>query len=625
MAENITKNKKINTGPIIDKTSTLTKLRKVWTSAKCISIQNSRNQETIKEYEAKIESWIQDKTDQTPTDKKLETAKIVQTSFENESHELNLKCLGLYAIPPLSATSFLKDLLLRNNHIRQVNFKIFTNLHSLQRLDLASNLIENIIDANLSHHQNLRILDLSLNSIRIVDNLDLSHNPMFQQLFLDCNPLISIKNLNLSHCSILRTLYIYDHNLETLENINLSNCPELKKVSLSNLDIERIGFFDFSNSNSIHTLSLNNNKLERFPEWDISSLINLKKIYLDSNKLNDLDANLRSILPRLQTLILYNNQFLEISSELLNLIAPQLEINLIGNLFSPNTVATITAIQNMPHYQGPQFQLSIHDMLTTPTDINELPKIISKWNHNPEHPLWQSIVSESNHELILAYMNLTTFLSRLYNETPREKNEKIPASVHYHIQTILETLEVIPTDKNLLSLCCSIAKEYTETCGDKLAIGLIQLSLQCQKTQSLKSGDTKTVEIVQNSLNWLNKTILFIRNINDLKIIYNEKSQSFITLKSISDEMTQHENKLIDVNQMTTSERLLIYIKRKEEGYKLTHFQIGDEVEDILMILNKLKSEGLADIDEIEMKYRTCTTLKTLAQQNAALNFLKKN
>ena len=587
-----------------------------------VSIENYRNNELRKQYETALDFWISSETEKTYIDTKLMVKRKLLSLFDKKSRKLKLYKIGLCSIPPLFGLTCLRHIQIFGTNITHVDFKVFENLKDLQTLNLNFNHIARVIDVDLSYSLNLKKLCLEHNAIREIRNLNLSHCPQFKKLNLNYNPIESIKDLNLSHCEKIQNFMLCYFPLQILDNVNLSNCPNLRKIRLEYLKLQRIGNFDFTNSTSIEIINLYNDCLETFPTWDLSRLINLSIIDLDRNKLSDLGANLLSILPRLIRLELTSNHFLELNSEVLNLITPQLRIDLSDNLFSPNTVADINARQNLYGYQGPNIMLSIYDTIATPIDITELPEILLKWGRDVQLPIWQNIFYEPSVESRKNYMDLTLFLSRLYNETPREQNGKIPRAVQYHMDTILETLEWSYPKKSLLNLCCHLAKEYTESCGDKLAVGLIQLSLNCQKEKAL---DLEDVKKAMQALCWVNNIILFIRHINDCKVVYDKEHHSFLDLKSISPEVNQYEDKQLTVDQMTIEERENIFTKRIDEGYKLFHFHIGDEVEDILMLLNHLKANGLVDIDEIEMKYRTCVTLKDAVLQAAALAYLKKN
>ena len=598
-------------------------IRNVTPTPQSITFQKSSSLELRDQYEKAINLWIRNTTEKTSLKNKETVKKILLTTYDTQSNELNLENLGLHSIPPLFGINHLKKVSLSRNNLTHVEFQDFSNMKNLKILNLNINKIKKIVDVDLSHHPSLKYLDLSINDILVIDNLNISHCPKFESLIMLLNPIVSIKNLNLSYCTNLKSFNLFFIRLEIIDNINLSNCPSLETIYLEKLKLERIGYFDLTNSNAITQISLFSNKLVEFPKWNLSKLIHLKNIMLADNNLSQIDENLLSILPKLRLLDISKNQFLELDPVILNLKTPQLLINVTENLFSPNTAADIMARQNMLTYQGPRFQLSIYDTIHTPNQLNELTNILIKWNHNPLNTLWIAIQLETVTNNIKAFMDLTIFLGRLYNETPREPNGTIPTTVQYHVKIILETLECLPIDKNLLDISCKIAKEYTETCGDKLAIGLIQLSLQCQKKRAKTEKNTIELDKINNALNWIDKTILFIRHINDFKVFYDEKKQTFQNLSEHTDELKQNEKMFIDTNQMTTTERSIIIAQKRTLGHQIPFLQIGDEVEDILMLLNKLKEEGLANIDAIDMKYRTCITLKNPEQQRAALNYLK--
>ena len=599
----------------------------------CVHLtQNKSNpkKKLEKHYKKPIRQWMTKTCEQTPLKTKKRVYRLLMNAYDSQDSHLCLRDFRLRSVPPFFGLTHLTDLHINGNKIDQVDLRIFSELRALQILDLSRNSIKDIVNQDLSDHPNLTILHLDNNKITTINHLNLSFCTQLKSLHLELNPYESIRNIDLSYCKQLSTFILNNTSyleLRTMENINLSNCPSLTKISINYTSIERFGHFDFTNSDSIQYISLGRHKIDSFPEWDVSHLMNLTEVYLISNRLSTIDEKLFSIMPRLLKLDLSYNQFLELSETVLALEIPSLRVRMSNNLFSPNRVADINARQNMPTYQGPRFTLSIHNILDTHDKIVDLDKILKQWNRSYDHIFWQTITLELEKESRTTYNNLAIFLYRLYNETPRANNGDIPEAIRYHVNIILDALEDMHTDNNWIKLCCEIAQEYIETCGDKLGIGLIYLSLECQKKQALKSKKKEAQLKAEQDLNWLKTIILFIRNINEYKIVYDKKSKTFQNLIDISDGETKlYGDRVVTVNEMLPFDRELVITKVKDKRkYDLVNIFIGDEVEDVLMLLNKLKTKGVANIDAIDIRFRSCITLKDPVKQTAALDYLIKN
>lgn len=174
----------------------------------------------------------------------------------------------------------LQVLSLRNNRIRHVK-SIFNNVHKLQLLNLANNRIRHITNDMLKNMPLLRVLDLHGNNIKHLasDTFHNLHNLRFLVLRDNDFGLISFEFPRTVHLELL-----------DLTNCNLKHIPEglpntINDLRLSENQIGEVRQNDFNTTKQIRLLVLNNNKIEKIHPKALSGLLQLYDLYLGKNKL----------------------------------------------------------------------------------------------------------------------------------------------------------------------------------------------------------------------------------------------------------------------------------------------------------------------------------------------------
>ena len=76
----------------------------------------------------------------------------------------------------------------------------------------------------------------------------------------------------------------------------------------------------------------------------------------------------------------------------------------------------------------------------------------------------------------------------------------------------------------------------------------------------------------------------------------------------------------VSVDVVSNFERQRCIAKLQSQNLNVRIFRIGDQVEDILLLVNHLKEKGLSTFEPVEMRFAGCATLKGYTQ--ACLNFL---
>ena len=602
-----------------------------------ISVQPSSSEDSLfEDYESALTQWVLD--DELTSRKVKQNVKTkLLDLFKLKGKSLCLSDYQLHSVPPLFGLPQLIDIDLCNNEISEISSTTFSHQCFLKSLDLSRNYLERIYNLDLSNRSSLVSLDLSHNYIDEIDGMDFSNGLSFSDLNISNNPIRIFRNLKFSNCSDMVSFQLFELNsLVVIENVDFSNCTGLNAITITDTSLERLGYFNFKNCTELEMIILHNNRLQWMPEWDLTECDELFRMDLSHNCLNEFLQGLR--LPdRLSYLDLQGNDFIELDDWLFesdNLFCRRFDrqINMGQNLFSPAYVERVIDRQNEVGYRKARFLMSIRETVDQPTSLQDLLGILEKWGMCCKHPIWQLIATiPFNHKDERIYLDFVIFLVRLYNETPRESDGKsFPPNVLFHVKMILSILEqtydseVSSSSDNLLKQCCGIVSEYTETCSDKLAIGMIHLSLYVQRALARIQGDDEIVLKMNASLQWLEKISNFIRELSDYKIVYSLERESFVRLSEFFDvPIVYEEGCVVGVDSFSKDERYYILQEKLKNGEKIRLFNVGDEVEDILQLLNMLKSEGLADIDSVEMKYRRCATLKEPSLQLAVLTYLK--
>lgn len=157
----------------------------------------------------------------------------------------------------------LKYLWISNNHISQIDERIFQKMKKLVTLDLSNNELESISIAQNDEFDSL-------------ENIYLDHNKLFS---------ISMKH-RLSNLSILSVTY------NKLKEIvpHFVNAPILKKLYLSNNEINAIHKHAFFKLELLEELHLDNNVLEQLPHKWSHNLRNLRYLNLSNNVFKTLES-----------------------------------------------------------------------------------------------------------------------------------------------------------------------------------------------------------------------------------------------------------------------------------------------------------------------------------------------
>lgn len=500
-----------------------------------------------------------------------------------------------------SASSHLSVVYLSSNLAENLSNVRFSGCDSLSVLCLYGNcrMVNCLGFPNFSHFRNLKEINLASCALIDLDGLDLTECVHLRDLDLSYNLLRDIR-LDLSGCSNLNFLKLSNNSLEALSGLVLQGCFQLCSLDLSCNELCSLEFLDLSSSLDLEFLNFSSNRLTDVSNLDFFSHRKLKRLRLDFNCLLSIDCGMP----------LQEGAVLHVFAE--------------GNFFSPRYIADLNSRQNEIGYLGPQYSLSYLSIFETSQDLSTLPSVLQSWNRNSSHPLWQMMASTPKEsEDGRLFMDFLLFFERLYNEAPKNSEGFIPVSIEAHVSIFLDALESFYPCLLLLKKSCRMISDFVSTCVDRIGIGLIQLSLQARLSCAVQSNSSSDVKKFSEEQLWVQRVSAFVSAVNEFKIVYDFDAECFIDLKSISFESNEIDGQSFDVDSFSQTDRFAIFSKRLKEGYNLRVFNIGDEVEDVLLILNQLKDAGLSTISGIDMKFKAFGTLKESYLQNAAIKYLK--
>lgn len=231
----------------------------------------------------------------------------------------------------------LKVLILRNNIIKESNWKMFADLNELIKLDLSGNLLTELNENSLGRLINLRILSFHDNKIRSlgddtfknvqsVKHLNLASNFLLlitsnafrglenlETLSLENNKLSQIAIGAFDHMPKLKSLNLGGNFLKSLSLPNsLSN---LKQIYLNNNSFQSLNDLKVDSLRFVELMHLDKNKIVTLENDDFKRFSNLRILSLTSNKIASLQIGALNGLKNLSVLSLQNNQIDKIPSK----------------------------------------------------------------------------------------------------------------------------------------------------------------------------------------------------------------------------------------------------------------------------------------------------------------------
>ena len=545
--------------------------------------KNERNLEDNREILRNLlDDWVQDSYEGSNIAVKEEVKKRVLFCYDYNIHSLRLDGLELHSIPPLDGLKNLERLAIDGQNMHsdvQRNIRALPRLENLTALTIEGSAVTTLTPFEIEKFTKMNFLSLVANGIDNSASLPkFSSFPQLKGLLLQNNRLTDVSGIDVRGCSDLRILSLHSNYINELGGINLSDCRFLNDLLLSD------------------------NQLTDVSGLNLMNCTNLKKLNLSNNQLTFFNA----VLPR------------NCNSTL--------KVNLEGNYFSPNYVWSILDRQSRYNYQGPELMVSSVSYLGGDNELKFLDEIITAWSHDANEPVWVKIKNAPESDLKRnQYLNFAVFLKKLYNDSPQIPDTKKPIeSIQLRISFILEAIEQLFPNENLLDTCSKIATDCVSSDSEDLGVGLLQMIIYAQMACINPFHTPMFMKELKEDLFWVQKVSQFVRDINNIKIVYNCNQDRFVDLADISHELMISHNNQIAIDELSLEQREQIITQLVNEGYKLKIVKINDEIEDIILILNLLETNGLSTSYPINMRFSKSRSLNNQVLQNASIMYLRE-
>ncbi len=423
-------------------------------------------------------------------------------SFIDEQVIKNLIAEGFHEEVITRILDFIKNpeqdsLSLDNPFLTKIPTIIFTHpaFSRLKKLDFSENhlitlpaeigKLTNLQQLNLSGNQ-LTTLPAEIGKLTNLQQLDLSRNK-FTNLPAEIGNLTNLRKLNLSR-NRLTTLPAEIGNLTNLQQLSLGSnklttlsaeigkLTNLQQLCLSGNQLTTLPA-EIGNLTNLQTLSLSGNQLTTLP-IEIGNLANLRELSLYGNQLTALPVEICR-LRNLQKLYLTGNRSLTgLPTEILRL--PQTcTVELTGCDLSQTVLSNLRQATSQPDYYGPAFSYSMEEIVEVDERTAEelLKELFQKVNQAYDPTLLKHISENTSGENV---KSLRTWLSRLSSMKDYQSEQPwLPTK-------ILNFLNLAIEDKNFSDKFYAIINGAADTCGDRMALSVINLGVAYQLTKPME-------------------------------------------------------------------------------------------------------------------------------------------
>ena len=274
---------------------------------------------------------------------------------------------------------------------------------------------------------------------------------------------LHLSNLNLT--SLPATLPSTLHTLDVSEN-QLTSLPTRLPSTLHTLDVSdnQLTSLPARLPSTLHTLKVYDNQLTSLPATLPSTLHTLS---VSGNQLTSLPARLPS---NLRYFAVTRNQLTSLPEELLSL-PNTCNIQMNAHHLSEAVRNRLSAAMNRPGYNN----VRIFFDLATPAaraQAYSLEEEVSAWTQEGglTTPLDWSAVQSTPHASQFAQ-----FLGRL-RETSQYKDIRTRPDFQQRVVSLLSQIE---HDPELRNTCFNLAQDAVDTCGDRVALGMLNMEALC--------------------------------------------------------------------------------------------------------------------------------------------------
>jgi Leucine-rich repeat (LRR) protein len=405
----------------------------------------------------------------------------------------------------------LKTLYLSDNQLSVLPGEVFNCLTNLELLDLSENRLSTLPDRIFDGLTKLKTLYLSDNQLSVLpgevfneltnlESLRLSNNQLSELPARIFNGLTHLISLNLASNQLrvpdgvfngltnLQMLYLEDNRLSTLPDRVFDGLTKLRTLYLSDNQLSVLPGEVFNGLTNLESLRLSNNQLSELPAGIFNGLTHLISLDLTHSQLSELPAGIFNGLTHLISLNLASNQLRVLPNGVFDGLSQLIQINLNNNRFN---IETVIQISNSFRYRDVVLYISVYEEeRTTPitynlTIMNRLNKILKD--------------AESDYQLKMNWNQLdqdgifNAFLKKIPQMADvKNGSEDKAAAVYGNLATIIMAMDKNP---ELRETCFNLARESTQTCGDRVAFGYIQMQLQV-KLHKLHKPNSSLSELI---------------------------------------------------------------------------------------------------------------------------------
>jgi Leucine-rich repeat (LRR) protein len=307
-----------------------------------------------------------------------------------------------------------------------------------------------------------------------------------------------------------RILDAYDNESESLDlgslrlttlSANMFNdLNNLRTLTLSDNQLTTLPVGIFIGLTNLKTLHLSNNQLTTLPDEAFKGLANLDMLYISNNPLSSLSSGVFNGLTKLTELRLTNNQLHTLHEDTFNDLTNLYELYLLNNQLSTLPVGIFNSfIRHVEVYlEGNRFNIeAIHQLRSScPINIRILISVheehflpnLDNLGIMPSLSIMENLnkilnIAHTNHELQLDWNHLDQhiFFDEFLNKVHLMADTRISATGRDIAFANLAKI-IIAMDQNseLREACFNIARESTQTCGDRVTLGFIQMQIQAK-------------------------------------------------------------------------------------------------------------------------------------------------
>uniref|UniRef100_A0A0N5ASA3 LRRCT domain-containing protein n=1 Tax=Syphacia muris TaxID=451379 RepID=A0A0N5ASA3_9BILA len=290
--------------------------------------------------------------------------------------------LSLVPTETLEQMKKLQKLDLSKNRIRRISSLSFGNSNgasaTLQKINLAGNLINEITDSNsFAHMSALLELDLSHNQINVLGDAIFTHLTNLNYLNLEGNKLSEFPKTALNGLTRLQFLILDENPIEHLPAFALTNVPSLKHLSVGKTLLKDIGndAFIFNATSNLRTLNMAFCHLTSLKKKTFYNLKKLEALFLHNNQLQELQTTTFSAMENLRHLSLANNNITTIEEKALDNLPALEELSLANNRIQFMPRGSFHHLNNLKYLDlsGNQLRyLDLNFLQQTPTLIERL-------------------------------------------------------------------------------------------------------------------------------------------------------------------------------------------------------------------------------------------------------------